>query len=148
MKTLGRGAAAIVTALTVTLLGNWLGVAWLRGTVFASDSFYDGSAALVTLTLPALIGGLLAGWIGRERGISLATIAFAVFSVIGVLHPFWQIPLVSPESHANRVMHFFLYSPAVTLGFGTLGGWLGGQFATGKFTLADRKPLVMPGLED
>jgi hypothetical protein len=34
------------------------------------------------------------------------------------------------------------------LGFGTLGGWLGGQFSSGKFVLGDRAVIQVPESED
>ena len=66
-----------------------------------------------------------------------------MFCVVGFLHPFWRIPDVSRHT---PLMHYFLFSPLVALAFVALGGWLGGQFATGKFTLADQQPVTPQGL--
>ena len=134
-----------VSGLALTFLLNALGVAWLNGTVFESDALYDGSAALLTLLLPSLLGGLPVGFIARTQGLNVAAAAFGLFCVISFVHPFWRIPLVSPEAVHSGVIHYFLYSPLVALAFGTLGAWVASQFSTGAWKLADAEPVLPPG---
>ena len=141
MKPPVRWVLAAAIGVALTLLLNRIGVWWLGATDFSSDSFYDGCAAFLTLTLPAFLAGLVVGFVAREQALNVAAIAFAVFCAFGFVHPFWRIPPVSPESAHSGGMHYFLYSPLVALAFGTLGAWLAGQFATGKWTLADPQPV-------
>ncbi len=148
MKIPLRYMLAAIAGIALTLIVNLIGVWWVRATEFEQDSFYDGSAALLTLVIPALLGGLLIGCIARGASLNLAGITFVLFCIAGFIHPFWRIPLVSPHSAHSGAMHYFLYNPIVALAFGALGGWLGGQFATGRFVLADRGPVPIQGLED
>lgn len=127
--------------LALTLFFNWLGFCWLGATVFGTDALYDGSAAIVTLALPALLGGIGLGLTAREAGLNVAAATFALFCAAGFLHPFWRIPAVSPASAHSGAMHYFLQSPLVVLAFGTLGAWAASQFATGRWTLADEQPI-------
>jgi hypothetical protein len=136
-----RWLLAGLLGIALTLLFNRIGVWWLGANDFASDSFYDGCAAVLTLLLPSFLGGLGLGFLAREQALNTAAMAFALFCAVGFSHPFWRIPLVSPESVHSGMMHYFLHVPLVALAFGTLGGWLAGQFATGKFTLADEQPV-------
>lgn len=133
------------SGLALTLLLNALGVAWLSGTVFESDALYDGSAALLTLLLPSLFGGLPVGFIARTQGLNVAAVAFGLFCAVGFVHPFWRIPLVSPEAVHSGAIHYFLYSPLVALAFGSLGAWVAAQFSTGTWKLADAEPVLPPG---
>ena len=133
------------SGLALTLLLNALGVGWLNGTVFESDALYDGSAALLTLLLPSLFGGLPIGFMARVHGLNVAAAAFGLFCVVGFVHPFWRIPLVSPEAVHSGAIHYFLYSPLVALTFGTLGAWVASQFSTGTWKLADAEPVLPPG---
>ena len=95
-----------MSGVVLTLALNALGVAWLNGTVFESDALYDGSAALLTLLLPSLFGGLPIGFLARAQGLSVAAAAFGLFCVAGFVHPFWRIPLVSPEAvHIDFRLH-------------------------------------------
>jgi len=136
-----RWLLAAVAGVGLTLLLNRLGVWWLGATDFASDSFYDGCAAFLTLTLPAFLAGLVVGFLAREQGLNVAALTFALFCAAGFVHPFWRIPPVSPESAHSGGMHYFLYNPLVALAFAALGAWLASQFATGKWTLADEQPV-------
>ena len=140
-----RGLIAGVSGLALTLLLNTLGVAWVNGTVFESDALYDGSAALLTLLLPSLFGGLPIGFIARRDGLNTAAVTFGLFCMAGFVHPFWRIPLVSPEAVHSGAIHYFLYSPLVALAFGTLGAWVASQFTTGVWKLADAEPVLPPG---
>ena len=133
------------SGLALTLLLNVLGVAWLNGTVFESDALYDGSAALLTLLLPSLFGGLPIGFLARAHGLNVAAAAFGLFCVAGFVHPFWRIPLVSPEAVHSGAIHYFLNSPLVALAFGTLGAWVASQFSTGTWKLSDAEPVLPPG---
>jgi hypothetical protein len=135
------GAAGIAS----TLLLNALGIAWLGATVFQSNALYDGSAAFVTLLLPSLFGGLPIGFLARQHSLNVAAAAFGLFCVIGFVHPFWRIPLVSPEAVHSGAIHYFLHSPLVALAFGSLGAWVASQFSTGAWTLADPEPVRPPG---
>ena len=141
MKPPLRWVLAATVGVALTLMLNLLGVWWLGATEFASDSFYDVCAAFMTLTLPALLAGLAVGFIAREQGLNVGALTFALFCAFGFVHPFWRIPLVSPESAHSGGMHYFLYSPLVALAFGSLGAWAASQFATGKWTLADEQPV-------
>lgn len=140
-KWLLAGAAGIAS----TLLLNALGTVWLNATVFQSDALYDGSAALLTLLLPSVFGGLPIGFIARSQGLNVAAAAFGLFCGVGFVHPFWRIPLVSPEAVHSGAIHYFLYSPLVALAFGSLGAWVASQFATGVWTLNDSEPVSPPG---
>ena len=143
MKDLPRLFLAAFCGLAVTLATNALGALWLGATLFESDAFHDGFAAIVTLAFPAFLGGLILGLIARASALPVAAAAFALFCIAGFLRPLWRIP---PVSQHTPMMHFFLFSPLIALAFGALGGWLGGQFATGRFTLADRQPITPQGL--
>ena len=135
------GAAGIA----LTLLLNAFGVWWINATIFPSYAAYDGSAVFATLLLPSLLGGLPIGFLARQQGLNVAAAAFALFCLVGFLHPFWRIPLVSPEAVHSGAIHYFLHSPLVALAFGSLGAWVASQFATGAWTLADPKPISPPG---
>lgn len=145
MNPLTRRILAGVLGVTVTLLLNLVSAWWLRETIFESPSFYDGSAALLTLTLPALFGGLVIGFAAPEDALSVAAVTFALFCAAGFVHPFWRIPPVSEQLARSGVMHYFLYSPLVALAFAALGAWGASQMATGKWTLKDAAPVVPPG---
>ena len=136
-----RWLLAAAAGVTLTLLLNRLGVWWLGATDFASDSFYDGCAAFLTLSLPAFLAGLVIGFVAREHALNVAALTFAVFCAFGLAHPFWRVPPVSPESVHSGGMHYFLTSPFVALAFGSLGAWGASQLATGKWTLADAQPV-------
>ena len=140
-----RWLAAGASGVALTLFLNALGVAWLGGTVFETDALYDGSASLLTLLLPSLFGGLPVGFLARRDGLNVAAISFGLFCVTGFVHPFWRIPLVSPEAVHSGAIHYFLYSPLVALAFGTLGAWVASQFSTGAWKLADAEPVLPPG---
>ncbi|MBV9850847.1 MAG: hypothetical protein JO250_14330 [Armatimonadetes bacterium] len=142
---LPRLLLAAVLGLALTLAANAVACVWIRATLFDTAAFRDGSAALVTLVLPSFAGGLVLGLVARDAALNVAAAAFALFCVVGFLHPLWRVPDVSRHT---PVMHYFLYSPLVALAFGALGGWLGGQFATGKFTLEDRQPITPQHLGD
>lgn len=132
---------AALAGVLLTLLLNRIGVWWLGANDFSSDSFYDGCAAFLTLSLPAFLAGLVVGFLAREQGLNVAALTFAGFCTVGFVHPFWRIPPVSPESAHSGGMHYFLYNPLVALAFGSLGAWLASQFATGKWTLDDPQPV-------
>ena len=134
-----------MSGLVLTLLLNRLGVLWLDGTVFESDALYDGSAVFGTLLLPSLIGGLPIGFLSRTSGLNVAAVTFGLFCVVGFVHPFWRIPLVSPEAVHSGAIHYFLHSPLVALAFGSLGAWVASQFSTGAWKLADAEPVLPPG---
>ena len=136
-----RWVLASIVGVALTLLLNRVGIWWLGATDFASDSFYDGCAAFLTLSLPAFLAGLVIGFIARESALNVAALTFAVFCAFGFARPFWRVPPVSPESVHSGGMHYFLYSPLVALAFGSLGAWLASQFATGKWTLVDAQPV-------
>ncbi len=143
-----RSTLAAVLGLAVTLLANLLGWLWVRGTDFAADAFYDGYALFLTLAIPALLGGTVIGLMARQSALTVAAVAFGLFSVVGLIRPFWRIPLVSPSSVHSGLMHYFLYNPLVALAFGALGAWLTGQFTTGRWTLADPAPVTPAGEDD
>ncbi len=144
-----RLLAAALAGVAVTLVVNALGVIWLGAAIFASDSFYDGCAMFLTLVIPSLAGGAVLGWLAREWGLQTAAGTFLIFCLVGFAwHPFWRIPLVSPQSVHSGLMHYFLYNPLVALAFGALGAWVASQFAVGKFVLADREPIFPSQLED
>ncbi len=145
MKPPLRCLLAGASGLALTLLLNRLGTAWLGATVFQSNALYDGSASLVTLLLPSLFGGLPVGFLARAQGLNVAAGTFGLFCVAGFVHPFWRIPLVSPEAVHSGTIHYFLYSPLVALAFGSLGAWVASQFSTGAWTLADPEPVLPPG---
>ena len=145
MKFPARRLFAALLGVGVTLLLNHLGIWWLRETIFETDSFYDGSAALLTLALPALFGGIALGLMAREDGLNVAAVTFMLFCAVGLVHPFWRIPRVSFHSAHSGGMHYFLYNPLVALAFAALGAWGASQLATGKWTLADEQPIIPQG---
>ena len=136
---------AAMAGLALTLLANRVAVAWLHATLFDGPAFHDGFAAIVTLAFPAFLGGLVLGLIARASALTVAALAFALFCVAGGLHPFWRIPDVSRHT---PLLYLFLYTPLPALALGPLAAWLGGQFATGRFTLADHQPITPQGLGD
>jgi hypothetical protein len=138
---------AVPLGIAVTLLANLLGFLWIRGTDFADNAFYDGSALCLTLLIPSLLGGVVMGLVARGAAFSAAAVTFGIFTVIGLWHPFWRIPRVSPQSAHSGLMHYFLYNPLVALAFGTLGAWLTAQFTTGRWTLTDAEPII-PNQDD
>ncbi|MGI4792304.1 MAG: hypothetical protein ACRYFS_26050 [Janthinobacterium lividum] len=133
------------SGIALTLLLNALGIWWLGATVFLSNAAYDGSAVFATLLLPSLFGGLPIGFLARRQGLNVAAASFGLFCLIGFIHPFWRIPLVSPEAVHSGAIHYFLYSPLVALAFGSLGAWVASQFSTGAWTLVDPEPISPPG---
>lgn len=140
-----RWLLAAALGLLVFLALNRLDGLWLGATVFTSDAFYDGFAALATLVMPAFCAGLVVGFFTRHEALTAGAILFALFCIVGFVHPFWRIPEVSPHSAHSGGMHYFLYNPLVALAFGTLGAWVAGQFATGRWTLTDPEPVQPPG---
>lgn len=136
---------AAILGVGLTLLLNRLGTWWLRETIFEVDSFYDGSAALLTLAIPALFGGIALGLVAREDGLNVAAATFALFCIAGFVHPFWRIPRVTFHSAHSGGMHYFLYNPLVALAFAALGAWGASQLATGKWTLKDAEPVSPQG---
>ena len=141
MKRPVRCFIAALLGVGLTLLLNRVGTWWLRETIFEADSFYDGSAALLTLAIPALFAGIALGLMAREDGLNVAAVTFALFCAVGFVHPFWRIPHVSYQSRHSGGMHYFLYNPIVALAFAALGAWGASQLATGKWTLADEQPV-------
>ncbi len=140
-----RWLLAAGLGLGLFLALNRVGLWWLGATLFTADSFYDGCAALLTLTLPAFCAGLVIGFLTRRDALTAGAVLFLLFCLAGFGHPFWRIPEVSPHSAHSGGMHYFLHSPLVALAFGTLGAWGAGQFTTGQWTLADREPVQPPG---
>lgn len=128
----------------VNAFGGW----WLRATVFASDAFYDGCAAILTLALPAFIGGLAIGFLTGARGVAVSLAVFAGVGAISLMHPLWRVPLVSPHSVHSGAMHYFLHNPIVALTFGAAGAWLAAQFVLGRFRLADAQPITPQQMGD
>jgi hypothetical protein len=153
-KLLGAGIAgiAVMLALNATayafLKPVTIGADTLGPGEAAYDSFYDGCVALLTLALPAFLGGLVISRIARSAALNVSIIAFTVAAVVGAVHPYWQVPVVSPHSAHSGFMHYMLRNPIVILALGTLGGWLGGEFASGRFTLDDRDKPHMPGMDE
>ena len=144
-----RLLAAGLAGVAVTLVANSLSVIWLGATVFATNAFYDGCALFLTLAIPSLLGGAVLGGLARGWGLQTAAGTFLIFCLVGLVwRPFWRIPLVSPQSVHSGLMHYFLYNPLVALTFGALGAWVASQFATGRFSLADREPILPSQLED
>jgi hypothetical protein len=143
----GRFLIAVAAAVAVAVVANRIGIAWINGVEFADNAFHDGCAALLTQIVPALAGGAVAGAIARDSGMYAGLAVFALMAVAqtvvsaGLHTSLWRVPLVAPESAHSRALHYLLHNPIVPIAFGTLGGWLAGQFATGKFTLADKEPV-------
>ncbi|BDI31734.1 hypothetical protein CCAX7_37850 [Capsulimonas corticalis] len=143
-----RFAMGSVVAFAAAFGLNQLLSLTIANMIFQDPALYDGSVGFFTLIVPAFAGGLLGGLIGKTYGMQAAAAAFAVWLVAGALHPFWRVLPVTPASAHNLGLYFLVRNPVVALAFGTLGGWLGAQFATGRFTLADRMPVVIDGLEE
>ena len=143
-----RVAGAVALGLTLFFAVNAIGCWWLRASVFASDAFYDGCVAILTLALPAFVGGLAIGLVAGARGVRVSLAAFAVLGIGSIFHPVWRVPLVSPHSAHSGAMHYFLHNPIVALTFGALGAWLMSQFVTGRFRLADAQPVLPQQMGD
>ena len=143
-----RMTAAIVSAPLVFFGVNALGVWWLRGSQFSSNAFYDGWAACLTLALPAFLAGLTLGFLSPSQRVTLAASVFAILMLANPLRIPWQVPLVSPQSAHSGAMHYFLHSPLCLLTFALLGAWLAEQFALGRFTLADKTPVLPAQMGD
>ena len=111
--------------------------------IFQDPALYDGSVGFFTQIVPAFAGGVLAGLIGKKYGMQAAAAGFTMWLVAGALHPFWRVLPVTQASAHSLGLYFLVRSPVVALAFGTFGGWLGSQFSTGRFTLADSKPVVV-----
>jgi len=148
-----RFAAGAVAALAAAIIFNRIGMAWLADMdVDPSDqagaAFHDGCAMFLTLAIPAMLGGGVGGFIARQDGYYAAVAAFIGWSLVGVFWTFWATPVVAHASGHDRLMHYFLYNPLPTLPFGAFGGWLAGQFSSGKFSLNDAEPVVVPGSDE
>lgn len=131
------GVAAFIAAFGL----NRFFMVMIANMIFQDPALYDGSVGFFTQIVPAFAGGLLAGLIGRTYGMQAAAAAFAFWLAAGALHPFWRILPVTAASRHSLGLYFLVRNPVVALAFGTLGGWLGAQFSTGRFTLADSKPV-------
>ncbi|MEO7715629.1 MAG: hypothetical protein ABIY70_05475 [Capsulimonas sp.] len=143
-----RFLVGVIAAFAVAWGMNRLAALTILNMIFQDPALYDGAIGLFTQLIPAFAGGLLAGLIGKTYGMQAAALAFAVWLLAGALHPFWRILPVTQASEHNLGLYFLVRNPVVALAFGTLGGWLGAQFATGRFMLADRTPIVIDGLEE
>lgn len=157
----GRLIGAGIVALATFMLLNFIAAQFLNPMSIGSDtlgssqpaydSFYDGCVALLALALPAFLGGLLTSRIVGASAQKVSVAAFGVAMIAGLIcwkHPYWRIPPVSGHSIHSAFMHYMLSNPIVILAFGTLGGWLGGEFASGRFVLDDREKPYMPGMEE
>jgi hypothetical protein len=153
----GRLVLAAAVGIAVMLAANVVAVSVLRhatpgdpatDAVSGYDSFYDACAAVFTLAVPSFLGGLAIGAIARGAAFKVSAVAFMLMAIAGLLHPFWQTPSVSPFVAHSGGMWYMLHSPFVVIAFGATGGWIAGEFAQGRFTLADREPVVVPGSDD
>jgi hypothetical protein len=155
----GQGKAVLVAlaAIVVLVAANWIAFIILRASdtggvlpqeAAAFDSFYDGCLALSTLALPSLLGGLLIGYMIKGRALTVALPTYALAAVVGFVHPYWHVAMVAQEAVHSGAMHYLLHNPLVILACGTFGAWLAGEFAIGRFTLADRQPVDLRGMED
>ena len=140
LRLLGAGLLGLLLFFAANRVAVW----WLGATAFSEDSFYDGCCGVLTLAAPALLGGFVLGLLARGQGLNVAAAAFLLVCLAGFLHPVWRVPPVS--AHAPDAL--LLVQPAGRIGVRCARRLAGGQFATGKFTLADREPVTMPGLED
>lgn len=152
-----RRFLAGVFALAVIVVANWISFVILRSadtggvdpdSAPSFDSFYDGCIAVTTLALPAFLGGLAIAYVVRARATNVALPTFAIATLVGCVRPYWHVAMVAPEAVHSALMHYMIHSPLVILAFGWLGAWLGGEFASGRFTFADRVPIDQRGMED
>lgn len=148
-----RFALAALAAFAAAYIFNRIGVAWLAdldmdSTDQQAAAFHDGCAMFLTLAVPALLGGGIAGLIARQDGYYASVAAFVVWCAVGAFRPFWAIPIVTSASGNDRLIHYFLYNPLPVLPFGAFGGWFAGQFSSGKFSLNDAEPVVVPGSDE
>lgn len=148
-----RFLVAVILAFTATMLFNRLATLYIGKMDYSPDdldssAFRDGCALVMTLALPALLGGGMAGMVARSDGYYAAAVAFVIWCAAGLFIQFWGIPIVGYRSAHDRLLHFFIYNPLATLPFGAAGGWLVGQFSSGRFTLNDINPVVVPGSDD
>ena len=148
-----RFVFAALAAFASAYLINRLSVAWIanmdvESTDEQASAFHDGCALFLTLAIPALLGGGVAGLIARQDGYYASVAAFVVWCAVGAGWHFWAIPTVARASGHDRLMHSFLYNPLPALAFGALGGWFVGQFSSGKYSLKDEEPVVVPGSDE
>jgi len=153
LRRVARFITAAVAAIATTLIVNRIGMAWLADMDLDPNdqqalAFHDGCAMFLTLAVPALFGGGMGGIIARDDGYYAAAAAFVVWCGVGAFCRFWAIPTVAHASAHNGLLHYFLYNPLPTLAFGALGGWFAGQFSSGKFSLNDTEPVVVPGSDE
>jgi hypothetical protein len=153
-KLVAAGAVGIAVTLAVNAFAAWflqcadLQEAVDEGVSSAYFSFYDGCVVLFTLVVPAFLGGLALASIARGEALKVSIAAFGAAAIVGLWHPYWQVRFVSPYAVHNRMVYYMLHNPIVIVAFGTFGAWLGGEFATGRFSLNDREPVHVPGSED
>ncbi|MGO8670594.1 MAG: hypothetical protein ACLQVD_04400 [Capsulimonadaceae bacterium] len=141
-------AAVLINRLAAAFLGGAdFGEAVDEGVTGPYFSFYDGCVLVWTLAAPAFLGGLALAAFVREAAWRVSVPAFAVAALVGFVWRYWRIPIVSPASAHNGLIHYMTHSPLVLLAFGTLGAWVGSEFASGRFTLQDPVP-IRPGPED
>jgi hypothetical protein len=137
----GRTALAIAVGIAVVWAANAFFVRFISHMLFSDDALHDSAVAVFTLAVPGFCGGLVAGAIVPRSGLTAGAGAGLLLAVVGAVRPFWRTAIVSYHAAHSGLLHYLTHNPIVLLTFAALGGWLAGQFGTGRFTLADAAPV-------
>lgn len=137
----GRTALAIAVGMAVIWAANAFFVRFISHMLFSDDALHDSAVAVFTLAIPGFCGGLAAGAIVPRSGLTAGVGAGLLLAIAGAVRPFWRTAIVSYHAAHSGLLHYLTHNPIVLLTFAALGGWLAGQFGTGRFTLADAAPV-------
>lgn len=120
---------------------NRVGTGLLREMLFAQDALRDSSVAMFTIVVPAFCGGLAAGAIAPKSGLTVGFVCGALLGGLGMAKPVWRSAPVSEHASHSALMRYLTTNPIVAISFAALGGWLSGQFGTGRFRFDDSAPV-------
>ena len=133
------GAAAL--GIAVTWISNIFFVTFIGRMLFEDDALHDSAVAVFTLMAPGFLGGLAAGFAAPRSGMTAGILTGATMCLMAFVKPFWHTTPVTQNAAHSGLVHYFTLNPLTLLAFAALGGWLAGQFGTGRFTLADAEPV-------
>jgi hypothetical protein len=137
----GRMALGVIAGMAVAWAANLFFIRFIGRMIFSDDALHDSAVAVFTLAVPGFCGGLVAGWIAPRSGLTVGVLAGSALAAMGAARPFWRTAIVSYHAAHSGLLHYLTHNPIVLLTFCALGGWLAGQFGTGRFTLADANPV-------
>jgi len=113
----------------------------LSGALFYDELTRESNVAAFTLVVPAFLAGLAAGGIAPKSGLTVGLIAGAIPAAIRIFYADWRIASSSLAATHSAVFYYLTQNPITAVSFAALGGWLAGQFGTGRFTLTDTVPV-------